>query len=77
MQLLLLSYWAAQHDTQLLIKLAPKGVHASLFFSLLSRQVSMYLQHLHNVDTRFYCPQMFSYFWCRDDVSERKQMFQD
>ena len=32
------------------------------------------LKHLHNVETRFYCPQTFLYldFQCRDDVSEIK-----
>ena len=70
MQLLLLSHWAAQHDAWLLIKLAPTGVHVPLFFLVLSCQVSMYLKHLRNVDTRFYCPQMFPYFWCRDDIFE-------
>ncbi len=32
------------------------------------------LKHLHNVETRFYCPQMFLSldFQCRDDVSELK-----
>ena len=31
-------------------------------------------KHLHNVETRFYCPQTFLYldFQCRDDVSELK-----
>ncbi len=37
------------------------------------------LKHLHNVETRFYCPQTFLYldFQCRDDVSELKQTFRD
>ncbi len=32
------------------------------------------LKHLHNVETRFYCPQAFLSldFQCRDDVSELK-----
>ena len=33
-----------------------------------------FLKHLHNVETRFDCPQTFVYldFQCRDDVSELK-----
>ncbi len=33
-----------------------------------------HLEHLHNVEARFYCPQTFlgSDFQCRDDVSELK-----
>ena len=35
---------------------------------------SGHLKHLHNVETRFYCPQTFLSldFQCRDDVSELK-----
>ncbi len=37
------------------------------------------IKHLHNVETRFYCPQTFLHldFQCRDDVSELKYMFRD
>ncbi len=37
------------------------------------------LNHLHKVETRFYCPQMFLYlsFQCGDDVSELKYTFRD
>jgi len=38
-----------------------------------------HLKHLHNVETRFYCPLTFLSldFQCRDDVSELEETFRD
>ena len=42
--------------------------------SLQALCLSQGLKHLHNVETRFYCPQALLYldFQCRDDVSESR-----
>ena len=42
-------------------------------------QTLVYLKHLLNVETRFYCPQAFltTNFQCADDVSESKYTLRD
>ncbi len=45
---------------------------AALLSLCCSTYFEIYLKHLHNAETRFYCPQTFLSldFQCRDDVSE-------
>ena len=57
----------------------PAGIFSGLVSSsnnggFASVSPACFLKHLHNVETRFYCPQTFLYldFQCRDGVSEFK-----
>ena len=49
----------------------------SHYYAVLCSQSTERLNHIYNVETRFYCPQTFLCldFQCRDDVSEVKQTF--
>ena len=45
----------------------------------MSARLSVFPEHLHNVETPFYCPQTLLNltFQCRDDISEIKQTLWD
>ena len=68
--------WAPQRHCLLRAWLAPPLAPSSAEGH---DHVEALLQHLHNWETRFCCPQAFLCldFQCRDDVSELKQTFLD